>query len=138
MPKEVKISFASTQEADGEHADISQILDGQRYDKEGDVYLRFEEEVEGAGTVKSTMRMRNGSVHITRSGGVKTAMDFKRGQDSMCLYTTPLGGLSFVISTEVLEVQIEEDRLQVDIVYDMYADGTLVSHNTLQMIAEEK
>jgi uncharacterized beta-barrel protein YwiB (DUF1934 family) len=148
MPKKVRIQFESRQEAEGDSADISQILEGDRYDKDGDVYLRFEENVDGAGVVKSTMRIRMGSepttggirrgtsVHITRTGAVKTNMDFKPGQDTMCTYSTPLGVLTFVISTDQLEIVVEEDLVKVDISYDMYANGSQVSRNTMTMTAK--
>ena len=136
MPKKVRIQFESRQEAEGDSADISQILEGDRYDKDGDVYLRFEENVEGAGVVRSTMRIRGGSVHITRSGAVRTVMDFKPGQDTMCSYTTPLGDLKFVISTDALDIVVDDEVVKVDISYDMYANGSQVSRNTMTMVAK--
>ena len=133
MSKPVKIQFLAIQEADGERAEITQSMDGERYDKDGEVFLHFKEEADDIGTITSLMRIKGETVRITRKGGVKTTMEFKAGQDCMCEYQMPVGKLSFVISTEFMELTVKETEISMDLVYDMFSFGEQVSRNTLEM-----
>lgn len=135
--REVRIRFSSIQETDGQKTDISQIVAGVRSEEEGVTVLRFTEKMEEMdATVESTMWLRPGEVTLSRTGGIASDMVFKNDNDTMCEYSTPLGMLSFVVTTNDMSLQVDENEIDIHISYDMYAYGSLVTSNELSINAK--
>ena len=76
--KNVLIHISSEQELEQDDTMVVQNIPGIRTDDgKGKIYLRYEEKMEGVDEkVRTLITIQGGTLHIKRSGGVKTTMDF--------------------------------------------------------------
>ena len=66
---------------------------------------------------------------MRRSGSVRSEMDFAPGESHIFEMETTLGSFTFLVRTKRVAVGIYSDSITVELAYDLYADGALVSHN---------
>ena len=76
--------------------------------------------MEGTTTI---LTIKENQVILEREGTTSTKMIFKEDEDSIVLYNTPYGMLEIAISTNNLDVKIDEDGGKLDIEYEMSVYG---------------
>lgn len=136
--KNVHIHISSEQELEQDDTMVVQNIPGIRTDdKKGKIYLRYEEKMEGVDEkVRTLITIQGGTLHIKRSGGVKTTMDFLVGKKTTCEYFMPMGVMHFEIRTEELKIIDTVDTLEITLKYSMAMEGEVVSVNSLSLKTE--
>jgi uncharacterized beta-barrel protein YwiB (DUF1934 family) len=77
---------------------------GQLYYKDGHAFLRYEEEIEGAGVVHNTLKVTGHEVKIIRHGAIRMNHLYSKGKVTKGTYLTPHG--AFDMETKTTEVSL--------------------------------
>lgn len=123
MKKEVLISIAGLHYglpgSEGEEEPIEIITPASYYRKNGKHYIIYDEVVEGVpGSVKNTVKITDGTLfEISKSGAASARMVFEKDKIHMTSYQTPFGELLVGLHTKDMQMDIREDRIDVDIFY---------------------
>ncbi|MCR4869196.1 MAG: DUF1934 domain-containing protein [Lachnospiraceae bacterium] len=128
IPCQVKLQ--SLQVIEAERAETEQTMSGQFYQKEDACHLLYEEDMEGK-EIKNRVTIKGDTVSVKREGAVSSKMVFSAGEQNGFSYHTPYGVFQFTSDTKVLTVQKTEKELVIDITYDLFSGGELVSVNEL-------
>lgn len=123
MGKKAIISVISN--ANIEEDDMIEVVSLGSFEKIEDGFKATYEETEISGMEGTTtiLTIKENQVILEREGTTSTKMIFKEDEDSIVLYNTPYGMLEIAISTNNLDVKIDEDGGKLDIEYEMSVYG---------------
>ena len=123
MGKKAIISVISN--ANIEEDDMIEGVSPGSFEKIEDGFKATYEETEISGMEGTTtiLTIKENQVILEREGTTSTKMIFKEDEDSIVLYNTPYGMLEIAISTNNLDVKIDEDGGKLDIEYEMSVYG---------------
>ncbi|MGG7176943.1 DUF1934 domain-containing protein [Clostridium paraputrificum] len=123
MEKKAIISVKSN--ASMEDGDIIEVVSPGKYIKLDDEYKAIYEETEISGMegTLTTLTIRDNEVILEREGTTSTKMLFNEKEPSVALYNTPYGMLEISISTNKLNVNIDDEGGELNIEYDMAVSG---------------
>lgn len=118
------------QQSDGQGwSDSSQLQAmAQYYYRNGCHYLLYEETQEGfRESVHSRIQLREGRLELVKTGAVNTRMTLEPGLRCKNDYHMPYGTMVLETDTKRLEIREEEDRIQAEAEYILWADGAYLS-----------
>ena len=123
MEKRAVIKIISN--ASPEDDDIIEVISPGKYIKTDEGYKAVYEETELSGMegTTTTLTINDGHVILEREGTTSTKMVFDTEEPCVSLYNTPYGMLELTISTENLNVDIDETGGEVSIGYNMSVAG---------------
>lgn len=130
MTKDVLVSIAGRHleimtEASEKYEPESDVLEvvtpGSYYCRNGKHYILFEEVLEGAGeTIKNRIKISGtDSVEIIKSGAANSHMVFERNKKNLTYYQTPMGQMLIGVNTKDMTVDVDDDRIGVQISYEL-------------------
>ena len=123
---DVTVKMAATQSMGVHSEKQDRLCEGKWYERDGVQIVKYRDfESDTIDTMEITPRR----VRVRRSGAVSSEMDFAPGESHLFEMETRLGKFNFLVRTTRVAVGIYEDHLSVALAYDLYADGSLVSHN---------
>lgn len=119
MNKEVKITIIGLHSSEQDNDQIDTICDGT-YGKIGETHVITYEETDEDGVVyKSTLRIKEGSIEVTKKGTMTSKLVYELGRQTVTEYNTPYGAISLEFDTTVLNVEETEDKLTAYVEYGM-------------------
>lgn len=88
-------------------------------------YIVYDEMVEGmTGTIKNTLKIAgNDFLEMSKSGLTNSKMTFEKDRIYMTNYQTPFGEMIVGVHTKALHVDVQEEAINVDIVYSLDIDN---------------
>ncbi len=126
MTKEVLITIAgmhtdAIDKGDLTDGPIEVITPANYFCKNGKHYILYDEVAEGIpGVTKNKIKITGDNlIEIMKSGLTNTHMIFEKDKHHLTNYKTPYGQLMMGIHTKYMEVQEEEDRIFVEIHYNL-------------------
>ncbi len=140
MAETVKLSLTGIQrdEAGGENITRT-CAAAEYYEKNGSVYLLYEEMQQELGAaVKNTLKLKGSVLELTRRGAVNTHMIFEAGREHPSDYFTPYGRLQIGVRTHALEVSSLRGLTVIRAEYSLTADGLPFSDCTLEITLERR
>ena len=112
------------------------ITQGKVYHKDGKIYIQYKEsEVTGLEGTSTTIKLMEDKVVLTRSGSMNSQMIFESGKRNVSYYDTPYGGFTIGVSTTSAHIHDEENKLNVQIEYEMDMNGKILGFNHLNVEA---
>lgn len=138
MAETVKLSLVGTQRDEtGEETVAQTSTYAEYYEKNGLLYLLYEETQEDSGAVVKNILKLNGSVlELTRRGSPGTHMVFEAGREHPADYATPYGRLKLEMRTHTLEVFFRQGLPQIQVDYSLMSEGLPLSECTLVITVE--
>ena len=138
MAETVKLSLVGTQRDEtGEETVTQTSVHAEYYEKNGSLYLLYEEMQEDLGAaVKNTLKLKDSVLELTRRGGLGTHMIFEAGREHPADYATPYGRLKLEVRTHALEVFFRKKLPQIQVKYSLISDGVPLSECTLVITVE--
>lgn len=135
----VNIHMNTTQYDKHGNKDIIEVKSiGNMYEKNGDTYIVYKEELEkGAAHVTTTIKISDKEVLIKRFGVVKSNMKFILNNETATKYRTPQGIFDIRINTTKLEVINSEELVNICIDYDMQIVGLFEGVNKIKIKVEK-
>ncbi|MDE5779989.1 MAG: DUF1934 domain-containing protein [Lachnospiraceae bacterium] len=126
MTKNVRICISGLHVSDEEDS-IEQIYSGNYYLKDGKHYIFYEEVSDNDKKIKSSIKINNGVISITKKGIYEYQIIFEELKSNVSYYSTPVGMLEVEIFTNSMKVREEEDTISVHIKYALKIDKVHMS-----------
>ena len=129
----VTIKVTGSARTDGINA-ITTRTTGKLYTKGSKRYLLYElpDEDNRMVIVKHMIIFTNRNIEITKSApGLKTRILYEPGASTETDYSTPYGNLTLVFSTKSITYDENDERLLIEVDYDIFSGGELLSENRL-------
>lgn len=82
-----------------------------------------ESEISGMKGTTTYLEISEDNFVLERKGTTCTKMEFKKGENSICLYNTPYGMLNLYIDTKDLEINIDDNGGYIYAKYLLGSDG---------------
>lgn len=135
MKKDVEITIHSAQVMDGEGDEMELFTLGRLYDKDGLLYLSYDETettgFEGHSTVLKLGPERK--VTMNRYGKAKSQLIIETDECHTCLYNTEYGSMSIDVRGRQHELQVQEDAGRLFLAYHLDLGANMTSYNELEV-----
>ena len=108
------------------------------YLKNGKHYIVYDEVVEGIpGTIKNRIKIDEGKLlDITKSGITNSHMVFETDKINVTPYQTPYGDLLLGTYTKGMDIQIEEERIELQVRYSLDINGDKAADCDIRILIE--
>ncbi len=125
MNKEVKLTISGLHtDTEAAHASVETVVEAQYFKRGNSHYLLYEEMQEGFDKPsQNRIKFREDLLELNRKGLMETHMVFEEGKTHMTNYSTPYGQMVLGIHTKSIQVQEQENRILVNVEYQLEADG---------------
>ncbi len=120
MEKNAVISVKSFSDLDKD--EIIEVVTPGKFLVKGDEFhaIYEESEISGMEGTTTTLKIKNNSMVLERTGSIDTTMEFEAGKLAISLYNTPYGMLDLNVDTKVLDIDMDENG---GVVYAKYVLG---------------
>ncbi|MBM7662420.1 uncharacterized beta-barrel protein YwiB (DUF1934 family) [Bacillus mesophilus] len=136
----VDIKFSSDIKDQEEQTQISFNTNGLYYIKEGQYYLMFNEQLEGQGPIKTTIKWSDQDAWIKRSGSVNMRIPFELHKKTKGIHETPEIKIEMTAHTEDLQHKWDEHNRSgmFGLTYTLRMQGQLVGLYKLDVQFKEE
>lgn len=136
---DVNISMHTEQYDSLGNTDLIQVESkGNLYEKNGDIYVVYKEELEkGVVHVTTTIKISQNEVSIKRFGAVKSDMKFVEGLETITKYRTPQGLFDLKITTKKLDINKSNGLIQLNVEYNMGIEGLFDGVNKVKVLIKK-
>ncbi len=118
MTKDVLVKISGLQTMDDDSDQIEIITAGDYFLKNGKHYVIYEETLDGFdGTVRNTVKISENMIEIRKQGIAMAHMIFEKNKKNLTRYATPMGEMIIEVTTNEIQMQQDEDRLDVQVKY---------------------
>lgn len=127
---------AHQESADGQEDVMELLTIGNHYNKNGIVYLMYEEtELSGMKGCVTALKIDGDVVKLRRYGTQSREMHFEKGKKYWGVYETPIGFVDMEILTNEVDNRLRRDGSSGTVVinYEVSLKGLLEAHNTLEV-----
>lgn len=119
---------------DGEPQTICLETQAEYVEKNGTVYILYEEEIEDSKeTIQNRIKIKNETVELVKKGAVETVMRFQAGMEYASVYNTPFGAMLVDNITQLVLIEPKENGLNVVIKYKLKMNGELTTDCKLRV-----
>lgn len=135
--KDITLKITGKQQYEEREEDQMEfITDGRLYVRNGSVYIMYDEsEVSGMEGCTTTIRLRDQSVKMKRSGnmGISTELYFEAGKRFNSVYETPYGPMGIEVLTDYVknDFDIEKGQGSIDVQYQVSMEGIAEGRNRI-------
>ena len=102
-------------------------------------YVMFEEIQEGfTESVKGMLKIKDGSVELTKKGLIQSHMMFT--PDTLCMteYRTPFGMMLLGVRTKALRILEGDNLIRIEITYLLESEEQVMADSSIQITIREK
>lgn len=99
----VRVTLRSAVEHPGQSAETHDLqAQGKTIEKNGQLYLLFEEHIEGIAAVRTTVKLHEEDAFIMRKGGVQMRLPFRPGDSRLGTYGNGPAVMDLLVATKKL------------------------------------
>lgn len=110
---------------------------GVRHEQQGKWYLQFKEALEEGGSeVPTLLVISDNQLRLHRKGAYGGDLVFQCNQCRKSEYGTPMGVLELETVTSRLDMFVSEDKLEIELRYDLFSEGEQISKVAMTIRAE--
>lgn len=139
MEKEIFVSVTGIQQdlLSKEQDEIEFISKGKYYEKGNKRYITYKEaQMDDMDEILSTVKIEKDRVTLIRLGDKGNNMLFEIGQKHVTQYATPFGNMELGITTRELDIDLQEERGQIQIKYLLEVNNSPIGINNLTIKIE--
>lgn len=139
MLKNVLIKIKGTNTSGGNADKVEFTTEGKLGEKEGKMYILYEE-AESIGTtgVKTMLKVENDrQVILQRIGALNSRMTIEKGQRHNCCYSTVQGDIMVGVFGEAIKSELDVDGGRLYMRYTVDVNMGLVSRNEIEISVKE-
>ena len=133
MPHDVNIRIESKQDNGMEKTELKQTKQGEIYNKNGTLYLRYEEDLLDLKGVKTVLKIKQDSLTLIRRGDISSIQCFIPGKKTEFDYQTPYGKFKFKLEVKRFDIEAKLAQGKIDLVYTLYNQGQNIGDNRLSL-----
>lgn len=145
MTKDVLVSISGLQTDALDESNVSGdaievITPASYFCKNGKHYILYDEAVEGVqGTIKNKIKISGENVvEIMKSGITNAHMVFERNKSNRTYYETPYGQMLVGVRTTDMNINVEEEKIHVDVAYELEINHEPLADCTITMNIQSK
>lgn len=127
IPGKVRIEIMGCQTLGEEKDETYMSAEGICVDDQGILKFLYIENTEDGAEIRNQISIKDQSVTISKRGAVVSDMHFVSGGYDEVAYQTPYGVLAMEIRCKLADVKENAESCLVEVVYDLYSGGVLVS-----------
>jgi uncharacterized beta-barrel protein YwiB (DUF1934 family) len=137
--KKIMMKITGKQASDGDNDQMEFVTEGELYERNGALYLMYEEtEISGMPGCKTRLKIKGDHVSMkrlaTKTIPAGTEMEFAPGKVFTGPYDTPYGSFEMeIVTNRIFSDLTAEGTGRVDIDYKMSLKGLVESHNQLSI-----
>jgi uncharacterized beta-barrel protein YwiB (DUF1934 family) len=118
---------------------IQLIVPGKYQFRDNRHYLLYEEMSDDCQDVIKTMiKIQDGRVEIIKKGIQRQHLLFEEKRPNIGFYDTPFGMLEVGTSTDMIDIEMQEDSMEVAISYALEINGQYISDNYIRLQVESQ
>lgn len=117
---------------DGQLQTIEAFYRGERVDKNGDIFVSFDE-FDKVKISKTTIKISGDIVTIIKFGQVNTKIIFKEGFEQRTPYRTPYGVFDMRLYTYKLSKKIDDRQIKMGLDYKMEVTDLMKANNRIDI-----
>ena len=136
MAKEIIVDIRSVISTENGTEEISEKSKGSYIEKNGEIYIFCEENVEEAGIVKSRLKVSEDFLELKKQGNSAAIMVFDTAKKTEAVYKTPFGNMNFIVDTKRYEKEISEKGININLKYALLTDNNLVAEYDMDIKIE--
>ncbi len=134
MSKNVYVSVTGITTTDGDSDKTELVTEGEYTVRNGKYMLKYSENLDSFGDDCSTViKIDKQKVVMTRMGAANTQMIFEEGKRYLSHYETQLGSFTIGVSTDRVDVEIDENGGVVEIDYVLDINSSAQVENKLKL-----
>lgn len=135
MTKEIILSIKGLQTGIDEDAQGTEIIAlADYYKKNNNHYIIYEEITEGfSEKTRSRIKFNDSCMEVSKKGLINVHMIFDKNKKNMTSYVTPYGNIFIGIDTESILVKEEENRIRVEVYYELEANYQHLANCRIEM-----
>lgn len=134
MSKNVYVSVTGITTTDGERDETELVTEGEYIERNGKYMLKYKENLDSFGDDCSTViKFDKQKVVMTRIGSANTQMIFEQGKRYLSHYETQIGSFTIGITTDRVDVQIDDNGGEVEIDYVLDINSSAKVENKLKL-----
>ena len=139
MKQDVEIIIRSAQVMDGESDEMELSTLGRFYDKDGILYLSYDEsEVTGFEGHNTILKMGpDKKVTMTRYGKANSQLIIEEGECHSCLYNMEFGSMDIDVRGRAHQLQLTEEGGKLYLAYVLDLGGGISSYNEIDISWKE-
>lgn len=139
MEKQVFLTLVGRQRSpEGEETVTEQSAEAQYSERNGALYLLYEEKTQDGGRIRNRIKYREPLLELTRQGAVTTRMIFEPGREHTTDYATPFGLLRLGVRTAAVESDCGTDRTKISARYTLTDHGEPISHCEIHIFVQNR
>lgn len=124
MTKEVMVTISGLQMAGEEEDAIELVHIGEYYERNGTLYILFEEMMEGIQEpIKNIIKIKERCLEVQKKGPITAHMVFEEGRSESSTYAVPYGSFLVEILTNSVQIHREEEQIEVSASYGLDING---------------
>ena len=133
--RDVLITIKGTQGQSASECETIEFVTQGSYchQKEEAVFSYMESEMTGLQGTKTTFRIGQEAITLTREGTLHAQMVFERGKKHTFLYETPYGATAMGVSTRHVHHGLDAEGGAVEIDYSIDVDSVIISENRFRI-----
>ncbi len=136
--KDVIISIKGSQTSEDDNDYYEFVTDGTyRFDDSVCEFTYMESELTGLEGTKTTFRIDDKQVRLTREGSVNSQMIFESGKKHYFLYETPYGAATLGIRTHKIKSGLNEHGGDIELSYAVDVDSVMLGKNDFKINIRE-
>lgn len=98
-------------------------------------YIQYDEKSEdGEGITKNTIKIALTKIELSKKGANSTQMIFDLEEETLAVYHTPFGSMSFDVKTTEITLSEAPDKIQVKLLYSLSANAAHLSSNQIKIL----
>jgi len=136
MKKEVSIVIEGAQLGSEEEPVVMTASGTYHLHKDRHYILYDEKSEEGEGIIKSTVKIALTKIELSKKGANCSQMVFDINEETIAIFQTPFGNLSFDVKTSEIILEESPDKLQVKLEYSLSSNDSIVSNNRIIILIE--
>lgn len=139
MNRNVQLTLTGRQQDPEGGESVTELsAEAECFERNGALYIFYEEHTEDGGTVKSRIKLKGLLLEVARRGDVNTCMVFEAGREHMTEYATPSGTLHIGVLTHSVVTEPSKDELTVTADYSLTACGEEISRCRISIKIQDK
>lgn len=136
MTKEVIVDINSIISAETGTEKISTSSKGTCIQRNGEIYIFYEEGTAEEGKNKSRIKISGGIIELKKQGNSNTLMMFDVGNKTNMTYITPFGTMHFTVDTKDILTEIAEEKILIKLKYALLSEDRIVSEYDMNIKIE--
>ena len=134
MKKNVMVQISGLHNAETPDDAVEVLLPGNYYNRNGTHYIKYQQYDEESGRLLDNLiKIKDETLEIKKKGASSMQMFFKKNHRNVSYYDMEQGSLLMETRTQDVKIQQREQRIDVELAYDLFINEQYVSDSHIKI-----